>query len=1144
MPDKTAPELFVRIEAGSHAGVIDNMLATSDGRLLVTGGKDKTIRIWRTDRRRLARTLLWQIGPGRIGELSRMLIDPEDRRVYFTTRIVEGGDWNEKHLRCALRVFDLESGNQIISHADLGWISAMRFVAGGAGLLTVDHLSRVIRLFDTAALLAGKNPAPLITSGALPGEPRRLAAWTAGGNVRAAVGATGPGGGLSLCEIAESGVNTLTSIGLPEGDGPANLVASGERIAVTGVNSWILSIFDLQLNPIGKPLKLQDPPSGLAFVDDTTLLVGTNSDKPGSKARVFDVRDTPVETCAYAGHGGAARAVACLPDGTAVSAGGPRNDIHFWRPKGPDGELVGSIASVGRTIYAVGISAERKVALGFEPAAPDDAGAPAPLQVVVDLDDLGVARLPPLPIFGRARASRDGERLSLRTDRGSNLFLEPIDQPITGTAEEPWYFAATYGFTPAGSIVTGDRDGAVRRARVANGIAQLPGRFLRGHQAQVCDHAANADWLVTGGYDQIARLWYMPDVEAGVETPLRPALNLFVAADGEWVIWSENNFYDASDGGDRYLAFHANQGDDQEAQCVCADRCVSLLYRPGVIRAILQTGSEDRALARLGMQLPDLAGNLPPVVECHDPRVIRTGAPYVDLNIEVRPARGQNIRRFWVLQNDHIAYEDRTVGSETRSYPALRLALEPGENRFKLLAEGDGAKSPPILMTVNPDRETESLAPPEGGYGGGGGGDAGSAPGPAIEPSLKPAESEPLPASGGGPLEASPIRPLSVSVAFKVPAGTDRKIPVSAMRNGKRVRSAVTRRKDIITVRVPVPEGHHEISISAGARKLARPVFAASVETGRLAEGTVEARPAPPAAPAPASVLVPAPDATPAARPNLYVLTVGVSLLKTPTASYPNLRFATNDAMAVRQALETQRGVVFDEVMTWELLNENATLENVRKALAELESAVRARGRRTGPDGTTIRDVTVIFLAGHGVQTTDSEFYFLTHEFDFANRKETGLSFIELGDSVTAFPTELFILIDACHSSMAGASALSGLRPEELFKRLSALNERAQTIFSASQKGELALEDPSLGHGLFTNGILKTLATAPPNVDISVLELIDRTMKKVLEWSSRQQQPSFRVYGDQSRWVVYRRTDPPPLASAAQAAASGPIFRG
>jgi hypothetical protein len=389
----------------------------------------------------------------------------------------------------------------------------------------------------------------------------------------------------------------------------------------------------------------------------------------------------------------------------------------------------------------------------------------------------------------------------------------------------------------------------------------------------------------------------------------------------------------------------------------------------------------------------------------------------------------------------------------------------------------------------------------------------------------------PVPATGGGvdgPVDASPIRPLSVSIAFKVPAGTDRKIPVSVTKNGKKVSSAVSRKKDIITVRVAAPEGSHAITVTAGRRNEARPVFTGAIETGRRAEGTVPARPAPPAASESGRLPAPAPAAEAAVKPNLYVLTIGVSKLKYPTDSLPNLKFAAADAVAVRESLETQQGVVFDEVRTWELLNENGTLENVRKAIAELEAAIQARGRRTAPDGSMIRDVTVIFLAGHGVQTTDGEFYFLTHDFDFARRNDTGLRFIELGDSVTSFPTELFILIDACHSSMAGATALSGLRPEELFKRLSALNERAQTIFSASQKGELALEDPNLGHGLFTNGILKTLQTAPPNMDISVLQLIDMTMKKVLEWSSRQQKPSYRVYGDQSRWIVYRRLDPLP----------------
>ena len=36
------------------------------------------------------------------------------------------------------------------------------------------------------------------------------------------------------------------------------------------------------------------------------------------------------------------------------------------------------------------------------------------------------------------------------------------------------------------------------------------------------------------------------------------------------------------------------------------------------------------------------------------------------------------------------------------------------------------------------------------------------------------------------------------------------------------------------------------------------------------------------------------------------------------------------------------------------------------------------------------------------------------------------------------------------------------------------------------------------------------------------------TESKVHDWSQGQQKPSFRVYGDQSRWIVYRRDEPAP----------------
>ena len=1137
-----AANIFLRIEAGSHGAPIESILATSDGRRLITGGKDKTVRVWDVATRTLERTLRWQIGPGRFGEFVGIVLHPDDKTLFVITRNIEHGDDNLRRPACFLRIYDLDSGNLIMSHDELGWISAACFIADGAGLLTIDHMTSTCRAFVSSELAASANPAPWLMEASLPGETSSIIAWSSDTEEKIVVGAwaaDGDPGGLALYSLSTTGLKEIKRVVLSQCQNHWAIAASEKRVAVAYLTPPMLAVFDRELNLIGAPVPLDDPPGALAFFDDHQLLVGADGERAGAMPLVFDVESAPRRICDYAGHAGAAKAVAFLNDGMAVSAGGPGNDIHFWRPAGEHGEFITAARGGGRTIFATGMSANLRVGLGYRARQVADANDFAPLDTVFDLASMALLPLATgeTAAFARAVVRRADRYLEIHRDPGPRLYLMPAVTPLISKSGN-WYYPKTFGFTPNGSIITGDQNGVVRRIALAAGQPRQPERVLRGHLDRVWDHAAQGDWLVTGGQDQIAQLWYLPDVEANDDAPLVPALSLFVAADGEWVIWSASNFFDASEKGERYLGFHVNQGESQEAQFVSVDRFVRLLYRPGVVRAILELGSEARALKHLGLGVPDLAASMPPVIECHDPPVFGSGANAVGLTVEVRPGGGP-IRRVWALRNERMVWEDATVRFASHTYQPLTVQLEPGENRFKILAESTGAKSNPITIVVNPndgtgeERPAVASAPPDSRITIG---DSSLAP-PGIN---KPAETSHTPTSGGGGDEQSmPVRIRRMTVEFDIPKGADPGMSIRVTRNGKSVRGVVVRRKGTVFVTVPIPEGAYDITIEAGSRDNPQLVFSSHAQTGALAAAAPAVRtaamlevtepdiPAAPAASGAPSVAAKAPapvtrTAFKHIKPNLYVLAVGVSAIKHPSGAYKNLQYAAADAVALREAFESQQGRAFEKVTTWELLNSKATLAGINAALREIDLAVRIRDQQKREAGEFARDVTVVFLAGHGVQTSDDRFYFWNHDFDMKDREGTGLSFLDLGNLVTAFPTELLLLIDACHAGMAGAAGIANIRPEELFKRLVDINERAQTIFSATQKNEIAIEHEPFGHGFFTQGLLKTFRSNPAGSEVSVLQLVDATMNAVKIWSSNKQIPSVRVYGDLFRWIVFR----------------------
>ena len=106
-----------------------------------------------------------------------------------------------------------------------------------------------------------------------------------------------------------------------------------------------------------------------------------------------------------------------------------------------------------------------------------------------------------------------------------------------------------------------------------------------------------------------------------VELPLSPGpdfteplLSLFTTADGEWVLWTQEGYYDASLGGDRLIGWHVNQGRDKAAKFYLAQQFRKQFYRPDVIDRVLETGDVMRAvaLAGAGQSAPRGAAGYPP----------------------------------------------------------------------------------------------------------------------------------------------------------------------------------------------------------------------------------------------------------------------------------------------------------------------------------------------------------------------------------------------------------------------------------------------------------------------------------------------------------------------------------------------------
>jgi uncharacterized caspase-like protein len=179
--------------------------------------------------------------------------------------------------------------------------------------------------------------------------------------------------------------------------------------------------------------------------------------------------------------------------------------------------------------------------------------------------------------------------------------------------------------------------------------------------------------------------------------------------------------------------------------------------------------------------------------------------------------------------------------------------------------------------------------------------------------------------------------------------------------------------------------------------------------------------------------------------------------------------------------------------------------------------------------------VLVVFLAGHGVQVVgDRNLYFLNYDTDF-DREETGLTLMELGEMLATVPAEVVVLIDTCHSGMAGSGIDQGIGPEEVARRLQEVSERSMYVLSAARADEIAQEGDGRGHGVFTAALLATLRSrrylqrdeGARTESLSMASLMAGLQAEAPRITAQlhkpPQTPVFRLFGDVLPLTIYRR---------------------
>jgi WD40 repeat protein len=270
-----------------------------------------------------------------------------------------------------------------------------------------------------------------------------------------------------------------------------------------------------------------------------------------------------------------------------VATAGFLGEILIW--KADDGTVVNRLAGHSQAVWSTGWSADGKTIAWGNSGKRGQKSQFHPLERTFNVQDLEWGEAPGSD-FQQARESA-GSSILERTEFNRVLTIKNRDgQPLHDLKfPKDEGFVACYTWIGKDRVVLGTNL-SVLCMFDANAGEQVR-RFL-GHSGDLQAIAPSPDdrYFLSGSADHTLRIWNIEQTE--------PLLSLFFGRD-DWIAWTPQGYYAASDGGERLMGWQVNNGVDKMATFHAAAQFRKSFYRPDVIKLLLKTGSVEKALARM-----------------------------------------------------------------------------------------------------------------------------------------------------------------------------------------------------------------------------------------------------------------------------------------------------------------------------------------------------------------------------------------------------------------------------------------------------------------------------------------------------------------------------------------------------------------
>ena len=675
------------LDTGGHTGIIWDMDVSADGRYLVSGSGDRSVRIWDLVQGRCERVIPMADVSGHQGKVFAVALSPDGKTLAV-------GGWMGKTADDAAmgRILLLDFPEGVFAGSvqgasgptyALAFSPDGRFLAAGSG-------DGSVRIWDVRR----RSLVNTLHGHAL---PVRCLAFLGMEKL-----VSGSDDGTLIVWATDTG----TPLGVLSGHvGAVRCVAVSpdEKLIVSGGYDRTVRLWDaVAMGPLRELTTQQRPVFSVSFSADGRKVLTSIGDKGlGDNACRIFYTSSGREKIAYNGHTNTVLNSLFIP-GThlAASAGGEHLEICVWDTRTV--KTVHRFVGSGRKISTVGWNSDGTTVFwsfvgedvqekdgktifddgeDFSMHMGDDGlvslgPSVQPVNAHYAVDQAGVYRLQ------RMVGPSGGCEVLTITRRGNP------QAAIRRTAKDGVEHL-TASLTPDGKyVLSGGAFGALSMYRSRDGVKI---RDFVGHKGSVTSLAVSPDGtrLVSGAVDETVRLWNLKTGEL--------LLTVFSAADGEWIGWTPEGYYICSPSGEKYLRLQVAGMENGVPQRYYAQDYGTYLYRPDVVAATLKLGASALILK---------SGRASRIT----PSFLTEAAP-PDVNI-IRPLSGARVSSdtlplIFILDGQNMSNCTVRVNGHPVAPPLGGAALRPGRNRLSVTLE-PGINT--VGITTLSDRGTRSRA--------------------------------------------------------------------------------------------------------------------------------------------------------------------------------------------------------------------------------------------------------------------------------------------------------------------------------------------------------------------------------------------------------------------------------------------------